>query len=396
MTGWARAISSAYTNGADGCISFSPTSGSLYGVTVDPSTGAYSGYAWGSYVIGWVDFSRVSMTASTASVDLTVFDPASLSFTNGPLAVASSFGTGTAQLKWTSTGVSSCSALVTPSTISSATDWSGTVATSSASSVVSYSLSTPATYTYTITCTPTGTGLPVVSDSVQIVVGGTSSSYVDLKIQGISGPTDGPITMPDWTGGTETLLCTASSTPSMTDWNASTTIGTASTGTLITLPENTAIGTMTYVYKIQCTGASVVNDTVLVNVPPTDVPSCAIRPGPYTAPSGAHVHFQVPLNIAWTPSFHVTDFSVDLTSAHGLTGTLVDIATGLPASSITTSAGRLGLLIDGPMPTVAGSITVNASPSVSVTGVTSCTPATITVSPSGTGGVRGTFPWQEK
>ncbi len=407
MTGWARAISSAYTNGADGCISLSPTSGSLYGVTVDSSTGTYSGYAWGSYTIGWVDFSRVTMSSAvSATVDLTVFDPALLTFTNGPLNVVSSTGTGTAQLKWTSTGVSSCSASVSPSTISSATDWSGSVPVSSTSSVVSYSLSTPATYTYKVTCNPTATGSSPISDSIQVIVGGvTSAPYVDLKIEGSSGPTDGPITMPDWSGGAETLLwtsstdvtsCTASSTPSMSDWSPTTTIGTSSTGTLITLPENTTVSTMTYVYKIQCTGTSVVNDTVLVNVPPTDTPSCAIRPGPYFAPSGTHVHFEVSLNIAWTPTFHSTDFTVDLTGAPGLTATFVDMTTGLPASSITTSAGRLGLMIDGPMPTVSSSIVVNAGPSVSVVGVSSCSPATITIGSSGGTGIRGSFPWQEK
>ncbi|MEI8130378.1 MAG: hypothetical protein WCG55_02640 [bacterium] len=406
MTGWARVLSGVYPNGADGCISFGSATTSTYGVNVDSVAGTFSGYAWGSITLGWLDFSRVTMTPTTATVDLKVFDPSTGVATNGPLTVALASGTGTAKLSWTSSGVSSCTASVTPATTSSATDWHGSVATTSTGVTVGYSLASSATYTYTITCTPSGGTLSPVSDSVQVVVSGSSTgTYVDLKVQGVSGPTDGPITMPDWTGGPEVLLwtsssdvtsCVADSSPRVSDWNSTTAIGTSSVSTAITLPSNMTTGMLTYVYKIVCSGSTIATDTVLINVPPADVPTCAVRPGPYTIGTGTHVHFEVPITIAWTPSFNPTDFSLDLSSASGLAVSLVDTATGAPATSITARGGRLGLWIDGAMPTSTKTIVVNASPSSAGTGVTSCDSASIVINPSGSGGVRGTFPWQEK
>ena len=406
MIGWARVLSGAYPNGADGCISFGSASTSTYGVNVDSVAGTFSGYAWGSITLGWLDFSRVTMTPSSSIVDLKVFDPSTGVATNGPLTVALSSGTGTAKLSWTSSGVSSCTASVTPATTSSASDWSGPLATSSTGVTVGYSLATSATYTYTIHCTPAGGTGTLVSDSVQIIVTGSSTgTYVDLKVEGVSGPTDGPITMPDWTGGPEVLLwtassdvtsCVADSSPLVSDWNSSTMIGTSSTGTGITLPSNTTTGMLTYIYKITCSGHTTATDTVLINVPPADVPTCAVRPGPYTIGTGSRMHFEVPITIAWTPSFNPTDFSLDLSSASGLTVSLVDASTGAPATSITTAGRRLGLWIDGPRPTSAKTVVVNASPTSSVAGVTSCDSTSIVINPSGSGGTRGTFPWQEK
>ncbi len=54
VTGWMKALSAS--NGWDGWISLS---GSNYGVTIN-SDGAFSGYAWGSDVVGWLSFSGVS------------------------------------------------------------------------------------------------------------------------------------------------------------------------------------------------------------------------------------------------------------------------------------------------------------------------------------------------
>ena len=59
MIGWARVLSGAYPNGADGCISFGSASTSTYGVNVDSVAGTFSGYAWGSITLGWLDFSRL-------------------------------------------------------------------------------------------------------------------------------------------------------------------------------------------------------------------------------------------------------------------------------------------------------------------------------------------------
>ncbi|MDO8561891.1 MAG: hypothetical protein Q7S05_03635 [bacterium] len=63
FSGWLRALSNG--GGWDGWISLSGNSPS-YGVTQDQSTAALSGYAWGSDVIGWLDFSQASGPTCTS------------------------------------------------------------------------------------------------------------------------------------------------------------------------------------------------------------------------------------------------------------------------------------------------------------------------------------------
>ncbi len=61
LSGWAKAIS-ADGNGWDGCISLSGSSPS-YGVTLSGGTGTsggLTGYAWGSDVVGWIDFAHTT------------------------------------------------------------------------------------------------------------------------------------------------------------------------------------------------------------------------------------------------------------------------------------------------------------------------------------------------
>lgn len=71
FTGWARACAgtvtgdcngSSRTDGWDGWISLSGTSPD-YGVTLNPVTGVFDGYAWGSEVVGWLDFSYATTDA---------------------------------------------------------------------------------------------------------------------------------------------------------------------------------------------------------------------------------------------------------------------------------------------------------------------------------------------
>ena len=64
MTGWLRALSHA--DGWDGWISLSGSSPS-YGPTFSNSTGAITGYGWGSDVVGWVDFSLVTTDYRTCT-----------------------------------------------------------------------------------------------------------------------------------------------------------------------------------------------------------------------------------------------------------------------------------------------------------------------------------------
>jgi hypothetical protein len=61
LKGWAKALS-ADGNGWDGWISLSGTG---YGVTVNNTTGNFSGWAWGSDVVGWVDFSEVTKVSTS-------------------------------------------------------------------------------------------------------------------------------------------------------------------------------------------------------------------------------------------------------------------------------------------------------------------------------------------
>ena len=62
FSGWLRALSNG--GGWDGWISLSGNSPS-YGVTQNQSTAALSGYAWGSTVVGWLDFSQASGPSCT-------------------------------------------------------------------------------------------------------------------------------------------------------------------------------------------------------------------------------------------------------------------------------------------------------------------------------------------
>lgn len=58
-SGWARAIG-ADNNGWDGWIKMSDTVAPAYSVNLDKVTGNFSGWAWGSDVVGWVSFSGAS------------------------------------------------------------------------------------------------------------------------------------------------------------------------------------------------------------------------------------------------------------------------------------------------------------------------------------------------
>ena len=97
VTGWARACagtvngdcaSASRADGWDGWIKLSDTVAPLYGVNYDPATGLFSGYAWGSNVVGWVDFAPATAgsggvhtvaptvcTAALATIDSYVCTP---------------------------------------------------------------------------------------------------------------------------------------------------------------------------------------------------------------------------------------------------------------------------------------------------------------------------------
>ncbi len=61
IVGWAQALAGAdEVDGWDGWIKMSDTNEG-YGVSLDEGTGFFTGYAWGSDVVGWVDFDAVRM-----------------------------------------------------------------------------------------------------------------------------------------------------------------------------------------------------------------------------------------------------------------------------------------------------------------------------------------------
>lgn len=95
LTGWGRALSSQdqESGGWDGWISLSGTN---YGVTLNGST--FSGYAWGSAIVGWINFNTQynGVTKGTLTASLT---PSDINVSSGQPVT----------LTWTSTLATECS-----------------------------------------------------------------------------------------------------------------------------------------------------------------------------------------------------------------------------------------------------------------------------------------------
>lgn len=125
--------------------------GSSYGVDANLATGAFSGYAWGSDVVGWVSFSGsgygVTMNPLAPTVNISSSPPNPIDYNTS------------ATLTWTSANVTSCDA---------SGDWSGGKATSGSESTGNLT----SAKTYTITCAGPG---GIASNSVTVNVGGALS-----------------------------------------------------------------------------------------------------------------------------------------------------------------------------------------------------------------------------
>ena len=156
MTGKARMLSLQNPNDtetpidwADGWITFKGSNGGsgggmTYGVTFNLTTGQGSGYAWGGNVIGWVDFSGVSITPAgepsctiTANPETIIFDINSNQDSS---------------LSWYGDNVSS------PCTASGG--WSGSKIVSSSPSIPVSTGTLSTTQTYNLSCPGTGGIIP--------------------------------------------------------------------------------------------------------------------------------------------------------------------------------------------------------------------------------------------
>jgi VCBS repeat-containing protein len=85
LEGWARivyikeALAQGNSGGWEGWIKLK---GSNYGVSIDPSTGALSGYAW-SDELGWIDFSGATTEASPPSFNYSLSNSGNITVTQG-------------------------------------------------------------------------------------------------------------------------------------------------------------------------------------------------------------------------------------------------------------------------------------------------------------------------
>ena len=170
VTGWARVVSACAADrwngsnctgngdagnlagGWDGWVSFncdnnSGCGTSNYKTKINHTSGDFSGYAWGSDVLGWISFNcanpgenctqsnyKVTKTPEVApTVDLTAIPP-------------SVNQDGSSTLSWTSTDATTCDATG---------DWSGNKSTSGSSGTGVLN-SPPSSRSYTLTCTGSG------------------------------------------------------------------------------------------------------------------------------------------------------------------------------------------------------------------------------------------------
>ncbi len=183
LTGWALALAGAgRSDGWDGWISLSGMTvdnSSAYGVNYNSTTGLFSGYSWGSDVIGWLTLNSSAGTSggcdvTTGEVCIHPGTPpttATVSLTINPTSVA----TGTpATLTWTTTNVTTCSVT------SSGGDWTGSIgtATSSGTHLVGPFLTTAGSpRTYTLICNANAlSGGGTVSSSAQLTITGSTSN----------------------------------------------------------------------------------------------------------------------------------------------------------------------------------------------------------------------------
>ena len=187
LTGWARVVSAPGGSGWDGFISLSPKtalgeSGSMYnasascvnapetgvlgcyGPRMDISNNTFSGFAWGSDVVGWIDFGG---TTGQRAVYLVPSGPTpGITITANPTDIENGQ---TTSLSWNVTNAASCTPTAGDSVWNANNFGNGTTG----SPLTSSALTT--TTTFTLSCTGSGGITSTGSATVTVAAVGTGS-----------------------------------------------------------------------------------------------------------------------------------------------------------------------------------------------------------------------------
>lgn len=282
VTGWARALAGDATSGWDGCIKFSnngnPWTGSGAYDGVAFSANNLVGHAWGSDVIGWIDFAptvdgnpiaqRVKLAApSVATVTASVTPTSVASGEQFTLTMSSS---GANSCKWSRKSVPASPKDFTSTNIPASNG--GPLQFNSNNNFIEAG---PLSVTWTFTCMNSANGTSATDTAVlnisALPVSGSSGSWVSI----IADPTtitSGGSSILRWVSGGGVTSCTATGGVSGDGWAGPK----ATEGTQSVSP------TANTTYTINCTdgttGTGVKNATVSVLLPPAPEPSVKIYP----------------------------------------------------------------------------------------------------------------------
>ncbi len=408
ISGFAWVMSGTPGSGADGCISLrSGATGATYGVTANPTTGAFGGFAWGSTNVGWVNFTGVTMTPTigTPMVDIKA---------DGSDALTMSSAGGTANLTWVS---SSLDTTTTTPCIASG-NWTGARPAISASAGVAVvvpantSTTTSATYSYTITCTSAIGATPATVTNTVIVTVQPAAPALDFSANGVIGITPGG-TVPTvsvgyrapinfvWTTN-QMSSCTATSGLGYTGWTSTSKV--ASDGThneIFGLITDNSTFTMSCVPTIG--GAPIVKTLRVVIIPPScavvDTDNFTSATDVFTPGDPLPSLSLSTIKISWTGLSSSTIPTTMYLTMTPTTGT-ANITNTITPSVIGTISDTAKIGLTGTMPSSPASqtVTVKAQSGSGYTGTPIiCSPLTYKIAKPGAGGPGGRVrpPWIE-
>lgn len=335
-SGWAKALAGNSSSGWDGWISLK---GSNYGINLNTGTGVLSGYAWGSSVVGWVQFNGI-VAIGNPVLTLTA-NPATLS------------APGSTTLAWTSSNVqsSSCVASANPSNAG----WSGPQPASG-----SVSVPVNQTTTFTISCVDSS-GSPI-SASATVTVNVNASLVLQASSQSVQSGNTIDLT---WNSPnhTEFTNCSASANPSVGSlWNSQTVINPPNFSNNYTgFQQGVPVTGSPTTYSLTCTGnanASATATAIVTIFTPT--PSVSLSASPASLPVGGGSSA-----LTWTasnvdscsasanPQLHPTnDWTGQKSTSGGSSNVLVTTTTNFMitcavASSSSTVSASATVYVDG-------------------------------------------------